>query len=146
MNDYLNRQYRVRWYDLDSNGEAISNFLISNYFNSQNTDQQYDWGIVLGINNLFSDDNDETYLAKRTYGGNNWWDMAVTSIHNDIPCMLNLQNDPTYGSHWVVITGFKILSGSPLEYDFLINDGYGHNDAWVTTDYGYSIVYFADDY
>lgn len=63
----------------------------------------------------------------------NWGSTIISKINADRPCILGLTSHPTYGEHWVVVTGYNLNSSNSGTYT--INDGWGNTGININSSY-----------
>ncbi|MBQ3513212.1 MAG: C39 family peptidase [Lachnospiraceae bacterium] len=66
------------------------------------------------------------------------WDKITSTIGDDLPIIVGLSSEPTYGEHWVVCTGYLISSDTRYVY---VNDGWGNTDVCINYNYVDGTVY-----
>lgn len=71
-----------------------------------------------------------TTVTATTYS---WGDRVKTIIGKDYPCILGLTSHPTYGEHWVVVTGYNFTSNNTGTYT--VNDGWGNTGIKINSSY-----------
>ena len=63
----------------------------------------------------------------------------VSTVYNDEPYILGLNNHPTYKDHWV--TGYGYMQNSSTVFYAIVNDGWGSTGVHLSMDYTDFIIY-----
>ncbi|MDF2472431.1 MAG: hypothetical protein K0R21_213 [Anaerocolumna sp.] len=95
--------------------------------------------VVDGLNTYFSElglANTANYLSSFSFS------MVQTRINNNRPVIIDTDNHPDFGEHWITAHGYY---NSALMDDYVIvNNGWGDNNVWVIVDQCLDdIVYFS---
>lgn len=84
-----------------------------------------------GINDYLSDMMISDYEATSTTSFS--FSRIQSNIGYDRPTIVDTDNDPTFGEHWLICYGY--FDGTMEGDDYIIvNNGWGDNDIWVNID------------
>lgn len=130
FHDYINSDYVGQsWVTAD--GVNFINHLTNNYFGVSTS---Y-WDLRDGINEYYDSLGLDATVKSLLYF--NVWSQTVSCINNYKPCILLVNGDPTYGDHFVVVTGYFEYA----DYYYIVNDGHGSTNVYLKTGYEVALVY-----
>lgn len=71
------------------------------------------------------------YGTTQTYS----WSSICSRVTSNKPTLISIKGEPTYGYHYVIVTGFSD-TGTPSTNQFYVNNGWG-GYAWINQSYTY---------